>query len=145
MKKMFLSLLAIATAVSLSGCFAVHTNDAAAVVKVDVKAHEFKADIAVGKTPVSGEATVHNLFGLISWGVSSYADDAFCSTSTLPIQLILPATTVAKQGATYNACAEAKADVLLAAKYKLDINDYIVYKAIKCKVTGYPGSIKGVK
>ena len=40
---------------------------------------------------------------------------------------------------------ETNTNVLLAAKYKLDINDYFIYKAIKCKVTGYPGSIKGVK
>lgn len=145
MKKFFLLAMSVAAAVIMTGCFAVHTNDATATVKVDVKSPEFKADVAVGKTAVSGEATVHNLFGIISWGVGSFADDAFCSTSALPFQLIVPPTTVAKQGATYNACDNAKADVILAAKYKLDINDFFVYKAIKCKVTGYPGTIKGVK
>ena len=67
------------------------------------------------------------------------------SNSGLPFQFVASGDQVAKQGATYNACEAAKADVILGAKYKLDIADYFVYKTIKCKVTGYPGTIKGVK
>ena len=50
-----------------------------------------------------------------------------------------------KQGATYNACAANKADRLLAAKYKVDVKDFFVYKNVTAQVTGYPGVIKGVK
>lgn len=145
MKKSLLIVAAAAATVIMTGCMATHTNDGAAPVKVCVKAPEFKADVVAGQTAVSGEATVHNLFNLITWGVSDFADDAFVSVSALPVQLVTPADQVAKQGATYKACQAAKADVILAAKYKLDIKDFFVYKSIKCKVTGYPGTIKGVK
>lgn len=136
---------ACAIAAFMTGCMATHTNDGTAVVKLNVESKEFKADVVAGKTAVSGEATVHNLFGLFTWGVSEFADDAFVSTSVLPFQLAVSPLTVAKQGATYNACAANKADAILAAKYKLDIADFFVYKSIKAKVTGYPATIKGVK
>ena len=145
MKKSLLILAAAATALIMTGCFATHTNDAAVPVNVDVQAPKFTADVEAGKTAVSGEATVHNVLNLFTWGVGNFADDAFVKTSGLPFTLIVPADQVAKQGAAYNACDAANADVILAAKYKLEIKDYFVYKAIKCTVTGYPGVIKGVK
>lgn len=144
MKKSLLFLACAAVAMVMTGCAVTHTNDAAAPVAFEVEAPKMVADVTVGKKVVAGEATVHNLFGIISWGVSSFADDAFAVTTNLPIKLAT-GDTVAKQGAAYNACAAAKADVILGAKYKLDITDYIVYKSIKCKVTGYPGTINGVK
>ena len=125
-----------------------NTNDAAAAVSYKVKAPVFTANVVAGKAVVAGEATVHNLFGIISWGPTAFADDAFVSVdngaSLLPFKLAMPAD-LAKQAASYNACAKAKADVILAAKYKLDIADYFVYKTIKCKVSGYPGTVKGIK
>lgn len=146
-RSLLLAGCALAAAFVMTGCMSTHTNDAAAPAAVTVKAPVFTANVVAGKAKVAGDATIHNLFGIISWGVSSFADDAFVSTtdaSILPIKIALPAD-LAKQAASYNACAKAKADVILAAKYKLDIADYFVYKTIKCKVSGYPGTIKGVK
>lgn len=145
MKKSLMLVAACAIAAFMTGCMATHTNDGTVTVKPVVKSKVFEADIVAGKQAVSGEATVHNLFGLITWGVSDFADDAFVTTSALPFQFTVSPDTVAKQGATYNACAASKADAILAAKYKVDIKDFIVYKSIKAKVTGYPASIKGVK
>jgi len=122
-----------------------HTNDATAEVKFNVKAKEYQADVVTGKQAVSGEASVHSLFGIISWGVSKYADNAFVTTSASPLQLTVDPLTVAKQGATYNACEASKADAILAAKYQIEVADYFVYKVIKAKVTGYPATIKGIK
>ena len=45
----------------------------------------------------------------------------------------------------YNACEANKADALLGAKYKIDTEDYFVFKKVKCTATGYPGVINGVK
>ena len=85
------------------------------------------------------------LFGCIAWGASSFADDAFSSTSNNPLSLVASPNTLAKQAATYNACEANKADALLGAKYKLDTMDFVVFKTVKCTATGYPGVIKGVK
>ena len=143
MKKSLMLVAACAIAAFMTGCMATHTNDAAAGAKVCV-GKKFDADIVAGKQAVSGTATVHNLFGFITWGVSDFADDAFVSGNN-GLQLTVSPLTVAKQGATYNACTANKADMLLAAKYKVDVKDFFVYKNVTAKVTGYPGVIKGVK
>ena len=134
-----------AIAAFMTGCMSTHTNDATAVAQVKLNCKKFDTDIVAGKTKVKGTATIHNVLGLISWGVSDFADDAFVSTSALPIQLCVSPETMVKQGATYNACAANNADFVLAAKYKMDVKDFFVYKQITCDVTGYPASIKGVK
>ena len=145
MKKALMLVAVCAIAAFMTGCMSTHTNDAAASAKACV-GKKFEADIQAGKTKVSGSATIHNVLGLISWGVSSYADDAFVTTNTsaLPFLAVSPLD-VAKQGATYNACTANKADMLLAAKYNIKISDYLVYKKIECQVAGFPGVVKGVK
>ena len=142
-KQLLLAGGAVAAALVMTGCMATHTNDAASSAKVCV-GKKFDADIVAGKQAVSGTATVHNLFGIITWGVSNFADDAFVSGNN-GLQLAVSPLTVAKQGATYNACTANKADMLLAAKYKIDVKDFFIYKNVTAKVTGYPGVIKGVK
>ena len=143
MKKVLMLAAVCAVAAFMTGCMATHTNDAASAAKVCVS-KKFDADIVAGKKAVAGTATVHNLFGIFTWGVSNFADDAFV-TSGNSLQLTVSPLTVAKQGATFNACKAAKADMLLAAKYNIKISDFVVYKSVKCDVTGYPGVIKGVK
>ena len=143
MKKSLMLVAVCAIATCLTGCFATHTSDAAATAKACVS-KKFEADIQAGKTAVAGKATVHNVLGLITWGVSNYADDAFVSGAPA-LQLVASPLTVVKQGATYNACKAAKADMLLAANYNIKISDFFVYKKIECDVTGFPGVVKGVK
>ena len=145
MKKSLMFVAVCAIAVFMTGCFATHTNDAAATAKACV-GKKFEADIVAGKTAVKGQATIHNVLGLITWGVNNYADEAFVTTnnSALPFLAVSPLD-VAKQGATYNACTAAKADMLLAAKYNIKISDFFVYKKIECNVSGFPGVVKGVK
>ncbi len=143
MKKALLLAAVCAVAAFVSGCIANHTNDAATGAKACVT-KKFEADIVAGKTKVSGKAMVHNVLGIITWGVNDYADDAFVSGAP-SLQLFASPLTVAKQGATFNACNDAKADMLLAAKYKIKISDFFVYKKVECDVTGFPGVVKGVK
>lgn len=136
-------ILAGAALALMTGCISVNTNDGAIPADITVR-KGYVADIDVQETAAQGEATVNCLFGLITWGVSEYADDAFVETG-LGVTLIKSANDVAKQGATYNACEKAKADYLLGAKYRLDTEDYFVFKTVKCTAIGYPGTIKGVK
>lgn len=143
MKKSLVFTGAAVAAFAMTGCFATHTNDAAVPVAAKVCA-PFAAHVEAGSAAVSGEATVHSFLGIFNWGVSSFADDAFVTTTTNMPFVIASANEVAKQGATFNACASAKADMLLGAQYKIDIADYLIYKSVKCTVTGYPGHLNGV-
>lgn len=140
MKKVLV--LAGAALALMTGCISVNNNDGAYPAEITVRKN-YIADIDVQETAVQGEATVNCLFGLITWGVSEYADEAFVETG-LGVTLIKGANDVAKQGATYKACEAAKADYLLGAKYRIDTEDYFVFKKVKCTATGYPGTIKGV-
>ena len=142
MNKM-LTLASMALLALMTGCAAVNTNDAAVATEVVVcKTYAPKMDVK--KEAVTGVATVNCLFGgLITWGVSNYADDAFIKTGS-PVALVANPMTVAKQGATYNACAAADATHLLGATYRVDTEDYIVFKKVKCTATGYPGKVTGI-
>lgn len=142
MKKSIVFAGAAVAAFAMTGCFATHTNDAAVPVVANVCA-PFAANVEAGATAVSGEATVHSVFGIFTWGVSDFADDAFVTSTNVPFVIASP-NDVAKQGATFNACEAADADMLLGAQYVVDIADYLVYKTVKCTVTGYPGTINGV-
>ncbi|MBQ9789738.1 MAG: hypothetical protein IJW31_09110 [Lentisphaeria bacterium] len=143
-KTLMLTLACTVCAIIFSGCRVINTNDAATAVNFDATA-KVTPQVEVADKAVTGEATVNVLFGCIAWGASSFADDAFSSTSNNPLSLVASPNTLAKQAATYNACEANKADALLGAKYKIDTMDYFVFKTVKCTATGYPGVIKGVK
>ncbi len=144
MKGLFLTLGAAFAVVSLSGCFVVNTNDAAVPATAIVQ-KDFKADIVAKDAKVSGEASVNALFGIFCWGVNEFADDAFVTTTNNSLIKIADPVAMAKQGAAYNACKDAKADYILGAKYQVDTKDFVVFKQISCKVVGFPAELKGVK
>lgn len=127
----------------MTGCMSTNTNDGATPVSFAV-AKAYTADVDVQKEATQAEATVNCLFGLITWGVSEYADDAFVTSNT-GLGLFKDPATVAKQGATYKACDATKADYLLGATYRIDTQDYFIFKTVKCTATGYPATVKGVK
>lgn len=140
MKKMLFGLVAgAASLVVFSGC-ATYTNDVASATKIKTTAH-YEATYDYKPQKVSGEATVHSLFGIFTWGVSAVADDAFSSEYSF----IPTAASKAKGGATYNACKANKADALLAAKYVVEDEDYFVYRKVKATVSGLPATLKEVK
>jgi len=39
----------------------------------------------------------------------------------------------------------SNADVILMPSYVVEVNDYLVFSTITAKVTGYKGTIKGLK
>ncbi|MBS1368950.1 MAG: hypothetical protein HPZ91_03240 [Lentisphaeria bacterium] len=146
MKKLFLlAVAAIAGTVVMTGCTAVNTNDAANDFKAEIVPAKFETVINHKDTPVSGEAQLNVLFNVFSWGVSEFADRSFVGSTNNSLGLFQDPQTLAKQGATYNACKNASCDVLLNAKYIVTTTDYFVFKMINCKVTGYPGTEAGIK
>lgn len=139
MKKIMMTLIASASVFAFTGCSTTNTNDAASPVKITTSAN-YEAIYDLKEEKVSGEATVHTVLSLFTWGVDKYADDAFATYYPL-----LDGVTTAKQGASYNACEAAKADALIGAKYEVITDNYFVYKKVKAKVVGYPATLKGVK
>ena len=143
MKKSMLFAAFAFIAFAVTGCTAINTSQGADAPKVKIT-KEYTADIEHKNTVVAGQATVYNLFGIFTWGVSNFADYAFAGDSSFP-SIITSPMTLAKQGATYNACEASGSDMLLGAKYKITTQDYIVFKIITCDASGFPGVLKGIK
>lgn len=144
-KGLILACGAIVASLGLTGCMSTNTSEGAYAPEVVIK-KEYTPIIKHQETMVSGDATIYCLFGFIIWGTNEFADESFTRTSNAgAVSLLFDPNTAAKQGATYNALDAADADMLLGAKYELDIEDYFVFKKIKANVSGYPGVVKGFK
>ncbi len=129
----FAGMIAVAGMV-MTGCSSVNTNDAAGSSRVAMVPAVYEPVIKHTNQKVEGNAKVSVLFGIFSWGVSAYADRTNVEPTTL-----FGATNVVKQGAVYNACKNAKCDLLLNSKYEITTMDYFVFKTMECKVSGFPG------
>lgn len=143
MKKVCMFALAGVVSVLFSGCFSTHTNDLAKDTTVNLKA-DYEMVIKTGDKKVSGSASQNVLFNFISWGDSKFADRAFCSDNA-GFSLFPNPITLVKQAATYNACQAAKCDMLIGAKYTVEVKDFVVFKQVSCTATGYPGVEMGIK
>lgn len=144
---MFKSILAVIAsgvlALSCTGCTSFETNRTGSPVEVKMQA-EVKPEIEAGKHMVDGRAKVNCLFGIFTWGAESQAVGINYGGSSGSGFFTSPAD-VARNGAAFQACSDAKADLLLAPRYNLTIKDYIVFKTIDCEVKGFPGKLKSVK
>lgn len=118
----------------MTGCSTVNTNDAAAGSKVAMVPAVYEPVIKHTNQKVEGSAKVNVLFGIFTWGVSSYAD-----RTNIEPTVFFGAKNVVKQGAVYNACKTAKCDMLLNSKYEITTMDYFVFQTMECKVSGFPG------
>lgn len=97
-------------------------------------------------TKVEGSAKVNCLFGIFTWGCEKQAIGVtyWEHEKTAPLKLFVGPDEVARNGAAYEACAKANADILLASQYDLTVKDYFIFKTVECQVKGFPGTIKNV-
>jgi hypothetical protein len=105
---------------------------------------------------ISGEATVTKILGgLIVLGDTKYADGVRYSTSvetqekgflgTLASLFGGESHARAKAAAAYEACQSSGADIILYPSYVVDETNYILLSTTKCQVTGFKGTITGIK
>lgn len=140
--------LAGIVAMIATGCTSINTNDGASDSKQAMVPAVYEPVIKHVDQKVSGEATMHVVLSVFKWGANSFADrtvlgaaggagDIFAAFFPNPVQDV-------KEAAVYNACKNAKCDLLLGAKYEITVTDYFVYKVLNCKVSGFPGTEVGV-
>ncbi len=142
MKKIILFAAMAVAAVVMTGCTSVNTSDGASLLPQPKSTHPgYDALYTLKNTRVSGEATVHVLFGLFAWGADGFADNSDLSSfSFLP-----SASNYAKSAAVYNTCQTQQVDTLVGTRYKVTTTDYFVYKQVKCEVAGFPATMVGAK
>ncbi len=152
MKKIFVALAALTTALVFTACTTTNTSDAG---KMNLYPDLYKPSYAYRpiyevntQTKVSGEAKIHVLFGIFTWGVDKFADNAsvFSEDGTFSwLANIFPsAKNLSGKSAFYDACNKAKCDAILAARYEIVTEDYWVYQFVHTKVAGYPAVMKGL-
>lgn len=145
MKNHIISLTLILFVALMSGCA---TKNASQYINPYAGATKssLEADVSVG-AEISGTSSATIIMGLFSVGADTkFADgvsySANSSGSSLPF---FDSVGDIKAAATYNAITDANADVLVAPRYVVDVKNYFIFKKVKVEVTGYKGTLNGIK
>ncbi|MBG5516742.1 hypothetical protein I5E32_13110 [Pseudomonas aeruginosa] len=145
MKKFLLPALLFAAA-SLTGCASYNVSQPIAPVAGAVKT-DLKADVAVGE-PISGDSSVNILFGFLKFGGDSQFADGVTygaeSGSGLSLGAFDPVSS-AKAAAAFKAVKNSNADLIVAPRYEVSVNDYFLFKKVDIKVTGSKGTIRSIR
>lgn len=150
MKKLNAFAVAAVTAVvALTGCQSISTSDAGGltinpktVCPVDAYRPTYKVDSA--KT-VTGNAQIHALFGIFTWGGAGTADYADFAGDSILAKILPSAKAKGAKAAVYDACVANNCDALVASRYTVKAKDYIVYAKYDITVEGYPVTQTGVE
>lgn len=146
MKKFLSAAAMISTAILASGCSSYNISQPIAPVAGAVKTN-LKADVAVGES-ISGESKVNILFGFLKLGGDSHFADGVTygadSGSALSLAAFDPVSS-AKAAAAYKAVKSSNADLIVAPRYEVSIQDYFIFKKVDVKVTGNKGSINNIR
>lgn len=144
MKKIIMMILAGGVlAVAGTGCTSFETNRVGDQVEVKIPL-TVEPVVEASNQMVEGNATVNCLFGIFTWGVSSQAVGIDYTGTSAGASMFTSPADIAKNGAAFDACTGAKADLLLAARYNLTETNYFVFKKVECTVKGYPGILKSI-
>lgn len=161
MKRVILPFM-FSVVVLASGCVTHTNNTASAPLQVRLNANELKADVAVGEK-IAGQGRMVYLLGLWALPGSSdkFATGVQYDGSVITHGAILPHTSGeatwipfietsliehrAVAAATHDALTKSSADVIIAPRYELEKQNYILFSIHEAKVSGYKGTIKSIK
>lgn len=139
---------AVATLIATtSGCVSYNVSQPTAPLEGVVKT-DLKADVKVGGA-ISRESSTNILFNVLSFGGDNrYADGVVYGGASGGGALSLPlpdpvATT--KAAAAYKAVKSSGADLIVAPRYEVNVQDYFIFKKVNVKVTGNKGSISSIR
>ncbi len=130
---------------ALSGCSSMNVSSSPVPLNGTV-ATDLTADIEVGEKITGHSSATKILFFTLS-DDSEYADGMTYGNgggSALSLGGLDPVSAV-KSAAAYNAISESGADVIVAPRYVVKKNDYVVYGTIEVTVEGYKGTIRSVQ
>lgn len=151
MKKIVAPLLLLSVVMLTSGCTIHNANTASAPLHVNLVSNDLKADVAVGEK-ISGQAKVTYFMIFEFGGTGKYADGvSYDGTSTQVggdiFAALLAGNTYAgvKSSAAYDAISKSNADVIISPRYVLEVQDFLIFKTVEAKVTGYKGTVKSIR
>lgn len=142
LKKFFFFVL---ITVVLIGCSTMHSSEYSSPLEVKLIS-PLKADVEVSGI-ITGEASMVNLLIFFNIGQpNEFAEGISYGTenSRSAFFNLIPYEDL-KAAAAYDAVNKSKADVIVAPKYIIKTDNYLLFKTVNVKVTGYKGIIKGIK
>lgn len=142
--KRIASIAAISTLALLTGCASQNVSQPTAPLNGEVTT-DLKADVKVGET-ITGQSSVNILFGVLKLGGDSqFADGVTYGGGEGGFALGLDPVATAKSAAAFKAVKSSGADLIVAPRYEVSVQDYLVYKAVNVKVTGNKGTVTAIR
>lgn len=149
MKKLWICAAVATLIATTSGCVSYNVSQPSAALDSTVKT-DLKADVKVGGT-ITGESSTNILFNFFAFGGDSqfadgvaYGGGASGSGGGLALPIPDPVSTT-KAAAAYKAVKSSGADLIVAPRYEVSVQDYFVFKKVSVKVTGNKGSINSIQ
>ncbi|ERI50846.1 hypothetical protein EA796_11950 [Pseudomonas sp. AOB-7] len=128
----------------LTGCASQNVSQPAVPLNGTVKTN-LQADVKVGE-PISGQSSVNILFGVFKLGGDTqFADGVTYGGGEGGFALGLDPVASAKSAAAYKAVKASGADVIVAPRYEVNVEDYFVYKTVNVSVTGHKGTVTAIR
>lgn len=128
----------------LTGCASQNISQPTVPLSGSVETN-LKADVKVGE-PISGESSVSVLFSVFKLGGDSqFADGVTYGGGEGGFALGLDPVAAAKSAAAYKAVKASGADLIVAPRYEVNVDDYFLYKTVNVKVTGKKGTITSIR
>ncbi|WXL25188.1 hypothetical protein WG219_18065 [Ectopseudomonas mendocina] len=145
--KSILSTAALVSALALTtGCTSLNVSQPIAPVAGAVKT-DLKADVTVGES-ISGKSQVNILFGVLKFGGDTQFADGVTygaeSGGGMSLAAFDPVSSV-KSAAAYKAVKSSNADLIVAPRYEVNVQDYFIFKKVDVTVTGNKGTINNIR
>lgn len=142
--KRIASIAAISTLALLTGCASQNVSQPTAPLNGEVTT-DLKAEVKVGET-ITGQSSVNILFGVLKLGGDTqFADGVTYGGGEGGFALGLDPVATAKSAAAFKAVKSSGADLIVAPRYEVSVQDYLVYKAVNVKVTGNKGTVTAIR
>jgi hypothetical protein len=130
---------------AITGCSSLNVSSSPVPLNGSVTT-DIKADIEVGEK-ISGKSSATKVLFFTLSDDNEYADGMAYGNSdggAFGLGGLDPVSAV-KSAAAFNAISASGADVIVAPRYTVKKNDYVVYGTIDVTVEGYKGMIKSVE
>ena len=146
LKKNFMFLTVAIIILMLSGCASLTKSQfSAPFTPGPIVNAPIKADIAIGEK-ISGKASSTTIFKIFKLGSSGkYASGVNYGINGGLGGFVYDPFSADKEAAAYDAVTNSNADIILAPEYIIEVTDYLIFSKVHVTVTGYKGTIKGLK
>lgn len=145
MNKFLVPATLAAVLATMTGCSSYNVSQPTSPLNGSV-ATDLKADIKVGEQ-ITGQSEVNILFSVLKFGGDSeFADGvAYGADGGSGLPFGPDPISAVKAAAAYKAVKASGADLIVAPRYELSVQDYVVFKKVSAKVTGNKGTIQSIR